>query len=169
MDSSSILDVISIAAIFIYGIKGYSRGFAQEVFGLVGVIGGFILAFKYGSIMGDMINNSILHLQNTAVLPLIGSILILIGTWLLTRIIGMTISSFFNSHGLGIINKLLGFLMGAAKVVFVFSLLVHLVLSVPLINTTVDNALKGGIMYPYFKTISSTLIKATPKEFVEKT
>lgn len=169
MDSSSILDIISIAAIFIYGVKGYAKGFIQGLFGLAGVIGGFILALKYGGYIGDILNNTIVHLQNNAIMPLLGSIVILVGTWLFTRILGAIINAFFNSHGLGMTNRLLGFLLGVSKMIFLFSLLIHLLLSIPYFNTSINNTLKNGIMYPYFKTIGSAVIQATPTNLVAKT
>jgi len=70
-------DITIGAIVLILGIKGFMSGFIKEVFGLVGLVGGVYLASRLATDASAFIDTNFIHIENTALLKLIGFLAIL--------------------------------------------------------------------------------------------
>jgi len=165
MEHVSLLDLISIALILFLGIKGIFRGFIKEVFGLVGIIGGIYVASRYAQIAGEYIDHNFLNLQNKGSLYLIGFIAVLILFWLFAVMVGFLLQKLVHSSGLGPVNMALGFIVGAAKVFLIFSVIIYVFSNIGVFRASVDNIFKGSMMYPIFQEWGARIVKVDPSQF----
>ena len=164
MEHISLLDLISIALIILLGIKGIFRGFIKEVFGLVGIIGGIYVASRYAEAAGAFIDHNFLNLQNKGSLYLIGFIAVLIAFWLFAVMIGFLLGKLVHASGLGPVNMILGFFVGAVKVFLIFSVIVYVFSSIGVFRVSVDNIFKGSMMYPIFKEWGAKIVRIDPTQ-----
>ncbi len=164
MENVSLLDLVSLALIAFLGIKGFFRGFVKETFGLIGIIGGIYVASRYAELFGKYLDSNFLHLQNKQSLYLIGFIAALIAFWLVAIFVGGILGKLVNSSGLGIVDKVLGFFVGAAKVFMIFSIIIYVLNSIPVFKSSVENIFKGSMMYPYFKNVGSKIVQLSPDQ-----
>ncbi len=172
MENVSLLDLVSIALILFLGIKGVLRGFVKEVFGLIGIIGGIYIASKYAQVGGEYLDTNFLNLQNKASIYLIGFIAVLILFWIVATFIGSMLGKLVNSSGLGIVDKILGFVVGGAKVFLIFSVIIYVLSSIGIFKSSINSIFEGSMMYPIFKEVGSKIVQIDPaqlnKEAVEK-
>ncbi len=164
MENVSLLDLVSLVLIALLGIKGFFRGFVKETFGLIGIIGGIYVASRYAEPFGKYLDTNFLHLQNKQSLYLIGFIASLIAFWLIAVTLGMALGKLVNSSGLGLVDKVLGFFVGAAKVFMIFSVIIYVLNSIPVFRSSIENIFKGSMMYPYFKSVGSKIVKLSPEQ-----
>lgn len=159
MENLSIFDIISLSLIFILGIKGVINGFIKEVFGLVGIVGGIFIASRFADNMGNLINQNLYKLENSATLYLVGFISVLIVFWILSIFIGHLLESLIKMSGLGAIDKLAGFAVGSAKIFLVFSILAVTLSNIEFIKTKADEYMGESFMYPIFVKTGAYIVK----------
>jgi len=151
-------DVTISAIVLLLGIKGFMHGFVKEVFGLVGLVGGVYLASRLADTAADFIDKNFLHLENIALLKLIGFLAILIVVWLSATILGSIFSKLTSASGLGFLNRLLGFITGGGKYFLIFALIVTALSNVSLVKDNLEKYVDDSILYPYLKEAGSYLI-----------
>jgi membrane protein required for colicin V production len=159
MENVSLLDIVSIALILFLGIKGFFRGFVKEVFGLIGIIGGIYVASRFAQSVGEYLDVNFLHLTNKGSIYLIGFIAALIIFWLLASFVGMLLGKLVASSGLNVVDRILGFFAGAAKIFLIFSIIIHVISSIPVFKTSVKNIFEGSMMYPIFLEYGSKIVQ----------
>ena len=151
-------DIIIAAIVLLLGIKGFMHGFMKEMFGLIGLIGGVYFASRLSGTAAEFIDQNFLHLENVALLKLIGFLAILIIIWLGATILGSIFSKLTNASGLGVINRLFGFIIGSAKYFLIFALIVTALSNVSLVKDNLEKHVESSVLYPYLKKAGSTLI-----------
>jgi len=164
MEQISLLDLVSIALILFLGIKGIFRGFVKEVFGLIGIIGGIYVASRYAQTAGEFLDTNFLNLQNKGSLYLIGFIAVLIFFWLFAVMIGFLLGKLVNSSGLGIVDKILGFFVGGAKVFLIFSVIIYVFSNIGIFKASINNMFAGSMMYPIFQKVGAKIVKIDPSQ-----
>ena len=155
-------DVVIAAIVLLLGIKGFMHGFIKEVFGLVGLIGGVYFASRLAGTAADFIDQNFLHLENVALLKLIGFLAILIVIWLGATILGSIFSKLTSASGLGFLNRLFGFIAGGGKYFLIFALIVTALSNVSLVKDNLEKHVEDSILYPYLKKAGSYLINLDP-------
>ncbi len=172
MENVSLLDLVSISLILFLGIKGILRGFVKEVFGLIGIIGGIYIASKYAQVGGEYLDANFLSLQNKASVYLIGFIAVLILFWIVATFVGSMLGKLVNSSGLGIVDKILGFIVGGAKIFLIFSVIIYVLSSIAIFKSSLNSIFEGSMMYPIFQEVGSKIVQIDPaqlnQEAVEK-
>ena len=177
MENFSMIDFnyfdIAIAAIvLLLGIKGFMNGFIKEVFGLLGLVGGVYFASRLSVTAADFIDKNFLHLENVALLKLIGFISILILVWLAAIILGSIFSKLVSGSGLGFLNRLFGFIVASGKYFLIFALIVTALSNVSLVKDNLEKYVKDSILYPYLNEAGSYLINlehVVAAPFIKKT
>jgi membrane protein required for colicin V production len=164
----AIFDIISLALIFILGIKGIINGFIKEVAGLIGIVGGVYLAYRFAQEAGSFVDKHIYQIQNSASLYLIGFLSVLILFWLASLIIGKIIESLLHISGLGFIDKLAGFFIGSMKIFLIFSILAITLSNISFIKEKMDSVFAKSFMYPIFIDVGQFIIKQNPNEIVKQ-
>ena len=155
-------DITIGAIVLILGIKGFMNGFIKEVFGLVGLVGGVYFASRLSATAATFIDNNFLHMENTALLKLLGFLAILIIIWLSATILGAIFSKLTSASGLGFMNRLLGFIAGGGKYFLIFALIVTALSNVALVKDNLEKHVQGSILYPYLTKLGSTIINLDP-------
>jgi len=168
VENISIFDIISLSLILILGIKGVINGFIKEVSGLVGIVGGVFIASRYAQQAGSFIDENIYQIQNSASLYLIGFIVVLLGFWLISIFIGYILANLLKMSGLGGLDKLAGFLIGSAKIFFIFSILAITLSNIEFIKTKVDTLLEKSFMYPIFVDVGNYIVKQNTNDIIQK-
>ena len=151
-------DIIIAAIVLLLGIKGFMHGFMKELFGIIGLIGGVYFASRLSETAANFIDLNFFHLENVSLLKLIGFLAILIIIWLSATILGSIFSKLTNASGLGVINRLFGFIMGSSKYFLIFALIITALSNVSLVKDNLEKHVENSILYPYLKEAGSMLI-----------
>lgn len=117
----NILDIIIIAVLIIFSLKGFLRGLVNEVSSLTGLVLGSWLAYRFHTIISVPIR-TLLHLP-VGVSAFAAFVLILLASGIIAHIIGNLITTALRLVLLGGINRLGGAVIGAAEGSLILSLL----------------------------------------------
>jgi len=159
MEKITMFDIASIGLILFLGIKGILRGFVKEFFALVGIIGGIYYGSRYAQSVGNYLDSNFLNLQNKSSLYLIGFIALFISFWFISSLIGSFLSSIVNSNGIGLIDKIFGFLVGSAKIFFIISVMVYILSSINILKEKTNSIFKNSVMFPIFLKYGNEIVK----------
>ncbi len=158
MENINIFDVIVLSLITLLGLKGLFRGFIKEFFALFGIVGGVFVASRVSSEVGEIVDK-VFHFDNNNTLVLVGFVAAIAAFWILAYIIGMALSKVFSLSGLGIFDRLLGFIFGAGKVFLLFSIIAFAISSVEAINKKLTKKLANSVVFPILKDTGKFIIK----------
>ncbi|MCR8678532.1 MULTISPECIES: CvpA family protein [Campylobacter] len=147
MDFITWFDIIVIAVVVILGIKGVINGLIKEVFGLIGIIGGVIVASRNASLVGEQISLYLYELSDSAEF-FFGFLLTLLIFWFICLLLGNLLSKMLKMSGLGFVDRLLGFFVGAAKIFLVLAILVAIVSRISVLNQKISPYFKDSKVYP---------------------
>lgn len=154
MENLNLFDILTIAIIFLLGLKGIFKGFVKEVFALFGIIGGVFIASRMAS---DFSSSSFFVF-----------ILVFAIFWALCYFAGMAVSKVASLSGLGIFDKILGFTFAAGKIFFIFSIIVYAASNIDLIKNKMEPKLKNSTMYPLFVYSGSAIMKLDHNNIINK-
>ena len=119
-----IVDIVIVGLVAFLAIKGLVNGFTKELFNFITIVGGVILAARYDSHVVQLINEQdLIPKIPEEFSKIIGFILILISVWLLVGFISSIITK-LTSHPSGFLSRLLGYILSAARYLFIFSLII---------------------------------------------
>lgn len=158
MENINIFDLIVVALITILGLKGLFRGFTKEFFGLVGIVGGVFVASRLSKTAGEMVNG-IIPMENDNTILLAGFVVSLIVFWILAYLVGNVLEKIFKMSGLGVFDRILGFVFGAGKIFLLFSIISYAVSQVKMINDNIKPKLETSIVFPILKDTGNYIIK----------
>ena len=119
----------------ILGIKGVISGLIKEIFGLIGLIGGIVVASRFGIRVGHLISDA-------------GFLTTLIVFWILCLGIGAFLSRLVGLSGLGFLDKMGGFVIGSAKIFLVFAVLIVTISNIQVLNNKIEPYFRGSKLYP---------------------
>ncbi len=163
MQEFTYFDMAVIGITLVLGLKGLFRGFIKEVFGIIGIIGGIFIASRYSLDIGNLIK-PILALENEATIKLIGFIVALVGFWVIVYFIGLILNKISDLSGLGIVNRILGFLFGSAKIFLIFSVIIYALYQVQSFKSIIDEKLGTSMTFPYLVDVGGYIIKLDTTE-----
>lgn len=147
MDFITWFDIIVIAVVVILGIKGVINGLIKEVFGLIGIIGGVIIASRNANLVGEQISLYLYELSDSAEF-FFGFLLALLLFWFVCLLLGNLLSKMLKMSGLGFVDRLLGFFVGAAKIFLVLAILVAIVSKISILNQKISPYFEDSKVYP---------------------
>ena len=147
MDFITWFDIIVIAVVVILGIKGVINGLIKEIFGLIGIIGGVIVASRNANLVGEQISLYLYQLSDSAEF-FFGFLLTLLIFWFVCLLLGNLLSKMLKMSGLGFVDRLLGFFVGAAKIFLVLAILFAIVSKISVLNQKISPYFQGSKVYP---------------------
>ncbi len=159
MENISFFDLAVGILLLIFGIKGLFSGLIKEVFGLIGIVGGIFVASRYAQSVGNMIDTSLYHITNKSSIYFIGFLVTLLAFWLASIFIGFLFTKLVSLSGLGILNRILGFLVGSFKIFLLFSILIFALRSMDVFRNNIDNKLQNSYIYPYLIKSGNYIVK----------
>lgn len=149
------LDIFILILILIFALKGLKSGIIRELFGTIGIIGGFIVAIRYKSEAGSWISKNVYDLNQINIMSgdgletIVGFVATIFGIWILALILGEILSKLLELSGLGILDKLGGVIFGGTKIFLIFSILVTFIHSAVFLNSQIKPYFEKSITYPY--------------------
>ncbi|CAA6822931.1 MAG: Unknown protein [uncultured Sulfurovum sp.] len=119
-----IVDIIIVVLVAFLAIKGLLNGFLKELLSFISIVAGVILAARYNTTVVELINEQKLVPQ----IPddfskLIGFVLIVISIWLVIGFISSLVSR-VTPEPRGFLSRIAGYILSAARYVFIFSLII---------------------------------------------
>ncbi|MCL4432908.1 MAG: CvpA family protein [Epsilonproteobacteria bacterium] len=140
-------DVAVGSIVLLLGLKGLMNGFSKELFGLIGIVGGLFVASHIGGPIGRFLNESLLHFETSAAVNLVGFVFTVGIFWLLMIALGAGFKRLSSLSGLGIVDQILGFFVGASKFFFIMSVIVYALFSVTAIRENFGAKMKDSIFF----------------------
>ncbi|WP_345991475.1 CvpA family protein [Sulfurimonas sp. HSL-1716] len=144
----SYFDIIVGAIILLLGLKGIINGFFKELFGLIGIIGGVFVASRAGGSIGQMLSDSLLHIQNQTAINFTGFLVTLAVFWLVMVGVGFAFKKLSKLSGLGPVDKIMGFVVGAGKFFLIIAVIAYAVYNIKVIKTNMQDTMKSSILFP---------------------
>ena len=118
-----VVDMVIVGLILLLAIKGLVNGFSKELFNFLGLIGGIAIAARTHEMVGKIIvEEKILPEAIINYQKLLGFIAVFFATWIIFNIISSIVSK-IASKEVGFISRFLGYLIGLARYLFIFSLI----------------------------------------------
>jgi len=160
----SIFDAIVIGLTLILAIKGFLNGFVKEIAGLVGLVGGLILASKFYHVAGVYINENLLKIPNKSAIDLVGFIAVLVSFWIFAVFIGFLLGKILKISALGIFDKVLGFIFSGAKFFILIAVIVALLYQVEFIRQKIKKYNYESITFPLLLKVGKKVINISPDD-----
>jgi membrane protein required for colicin V production len=155
-------DLVASVIILFLGLKGIMNGFFKELFGLFGIIGGIFVASRLGDTVGQKVSDLIFNFQNEVAINFAGFLVTLVVFWLLMLFIGNIFKKLSSLSGLGIIDKLFGFVFGASKFFLIASVIAYATYNIKVIQPTLKSASKNSIIFPIMVETGGFIMKLDP-------
>lgn len=118
------VDMLIVGLILFLAIRGLLNGFSKELFNFIALVGGVAVAARMNTIVSELINEQqIIPQMNVDFQKFIGFAVIL----LLFYVVFSVLSSIFNkfsSENPSLISRLLGYIVGVARNIFIFSAII---------------------------------------------
>ena len=147
MDLVTWFDIIVIALVLILGVKGIINGLIKESFGLIGLIGGLVVASRFSDVAEGFISKNIYKFENASLLQFVAFIGLWLVFWLICLLVGKFLSKIVSVSGLGVLDRLGGFVMGSGKIFLTFSAVVAVMAGTSL-NNIIEPYAKNSNVYP---------------------
>jgi membrane protein required for colicin V production len=154
------LDIVLAAAVVASVIIGLIKGFVRELIGLIVIILGIIVAARF---FGPVAKIAGKFISNPAAANFIGFLLV----FLVVLIIGGILSGFIaklTKRGLGLVNNLLGGVIGFLEGILVAGAVVFALLAFP-VN---KSALMGSRLSPLVYQVTKTVVQFIPQELKDQ-
>lgn len=146
-------DVAVGSIVLLLGLKGLLNGFSKELFGLIGIVGGLFVASHVGGALGKFLNDMIFSFESTSAINLVGFVFTVGIFWLLMVALGAGFKRLSTLSGLGSVDRVLGFIVGASKFFFIVSVIIYALFSVTAIRENFGEKMKESIFFePMFAT-----------------
>ena len=123
LSSFAVFDIVFIGALITACVYGYTKGFVRQLLGLVGIVAGTYCAYKLAEVF-----TAWWHTQfdvDPDVMKIIVFIILAIIIYLLVLRVAVLLNKLLKMAMLGWLNRLLGMIFGAAKIILIFSALAY--------------------------------------------
>lgn len=147
MEISAWIDIAVVALTLILGLKGIINGLIKELFGLIGLIGGLVIATRFSDVAEKFINENIYKFDNSSMLQFVAFVSLWIVFWLICLLIGKFLAKMLALSGLGFLDRLGGFVVGSAKIFLTFAAVLA-VASGTGVNSLIEPYVKDIKIYP---------------------
>ena len=119
-----IVDIVIVSLVLFLAIKGLVNGFSKELFNFITIVGGVAVAARFNTTIIDLINEQkIVPTISESYAKIIGFIVIIVAIWLVIGLISSIITK-LTSENTSIVSRILGYILSAARYLFIFSLIV---------------------------------------------
>lgn len=150
-----ITDIIILIIIGVFGIKGVFKGLVSEVFGMMGLILGYVLAYQFYPHAAKLMSFIGLS-QNIA--DKVGFVIMFLAVYIIVLVVGIVLKKFFKAIQLGWADRTGGFFFGAVKAAVILSIILTITLTIIPSSAKMHKDLKKSM-------ISSYLLSITPMVF----
>lgn len=152
-------DLIVIGIVLFLGLKGIINGFFKELFGLVGIIGGIFIASRFGDILGQYLSDFIFKFENQSAVSFTGFLVTLLAFWVIMIFAGMLFKKLSKLSGLGMVDRILGFVFGASKFFLIASVIAYSLTNVNALSDLIQSKTQDSKMYPILVEVGGMIMK----------
>ncbi len=138
-------------------VRGILRGAISQLFGIAGVISGFLLAAHSYESLARQLSALFPGLPGAAAVSFIALFLL---TWFCVGITGYWTGRLLRRTGLGFLDRLLGGMVGLTKALLLGIMIIALL---TLLISPKSSFLTHSTLAPYIQQAAQLLLKATPK------
>jgi len=167
------LDIVWLIIVLFFVVWGAMRGLFRELFGLLGIFVGFIVAVNYYEVVGNTIGSEFTSLS-PQITKLISFAIIFIGIALIGGLVGAILHGISKYSLVKGVDRGGGLLLGLIEGAVVCSIILILLTVSPLAEN-LNRWRKGSIISPYLMKIGpfvydsvASLVPGKAKKFVEK-
>ena len=153
--------IVSIIVLFL-GLKGIINGFFKELFGLIGIIGGIFIASRVGDDAGRIISDTVFKFENSAAVSFTGFLVTLGLFWIFMIGVGAVFKKLSSLSGLGVFDKILGFIFSSSKFFLIASVIAYATYNVQAMKTNIDSIMKKSVVFPILVETGSVIMKLDP-------
>ena len=157
-------DLVASVIILLLGLKGIINGFFKEVFGLIGIIGGIFVASRVGDSVGKALSDAIFKLDNSAAISFLGFLVTLGVFWIFMIVVGFIFKKLSLLSGLGIFDRILGFVFGASKFFLIAAVIAHAAYSIKAVKSTLEEPMSNSFLFPVLVETGAFIMKLDPVE-----
>ncbi|MCF6310161.1 MAG: CvpA family protein [Sulfurimonas sp.] len=152
---------VSVIVLFL-GLKGIINGFFKELFGLIGIVGGIFLASRVGDSVGQKLSDLIFKFENSAAVSFTGFLATLAIFWLFMILVGFVFKRLSSMSGLGVFDKILGFIFSASKFFLIASVIAYATYNIKAMRGSIDSISKNSFIFPVLVEAGSVIMKLDP-------
>jgi len=160
----SYFDIVISIIILLLGLKGILNGFFKELFGLLGIIGGIFIASRLGEEVGQYLSDTIFKFENTSAISFTGFLITLLVFWLFMIMIGFVFKKLSKMSGLGILDKIFGFVFAAGKFFLIVAVIAYATYNVKAVKSSIDAHLNNSILFPILVKTGGFIMKIDPTQ-----
>ncbi len=142
MDS---IDLVILAVLAFFIFKGLRKGFFREILGLLGWVGGIIIAIQGFTPFSRVVEHFLPHLPRV-IIPIISFVSLFLIIYLISRFLASGLSELSRTLHLGWLNRLLGAAASGLKGALILSLL-FLFLSILPIKGQLNAIKQQSVLY----------------------
>jgi len=158
----SYFDIVVSVIILFLGLKGILNGFFKELFGLLGIVGGIFIASRIAGDVGQYLSDLIFKFDSNAAITFTGFLVTLAAFWLFMVAIGVIFKKLSSIAGLGIFDRILGFIFGASKFFLIASVIAFATYNVKAMRSTIDSAMEDSFIFPILVKTGKIIMKIDP-------
>ena len=111
----NIFDIVTIIVLVLAAIAGARKGFITQLFSLLSIVGGWLIASAYGPSVGQALG------IDATYSTIAGYAITFIATTIDASIVARILAKLFSAMGLGGLDTLMGIVLSAAKYMLVLS------------------------------------------------
>ena len=141
------IDALLVALLIILAVRGWLRGLVREAMDLLGLILGIVLAFRFGSLVGGLIE-SMSGISADAG-RLVGGLIVLVGTGVAAALVARAVEPRVRWPGLNLIDRAGGAALALAWGAFAAVVLLSLAVILPIpaaVSRQLDSSTLTGLL-----------------------
>jgi membrane protein required for colicin V production len=142
------LDIVGIALVLLFFVRGYMKGLVVAIFSLLAIILGIICSLKLSGTLATFLQK---HGVTSAWVQIVSYIILFIAVFLLVRLLAKAVESALKVSALGWLNGLIGGLIYAFMIAIVWSSFLWLSGQMNLVKPETIAASKT---YPFFSKLA---------------
>lgn len=136
-------DIFIFGITLILGLRGIVNGLIREFFGLIGIIGGILIASHYAKAAALFIQDKLVSIQNQDLAVFAGFLVLLIIIWCLCLLVGSIIRKLV-SFSFSFLDRLGGFILGSVKVFLILAILIFCLSRIDFLNQKLQQYTQGS-------------------------
>lgn len=142
--------------------------FFKELFGLIGIVGGVFVGSRYANQAGSLVSDNVIALESQGAVNLTGFIVSLVLFWVAMTVVGSIFTKLSKISGLGIFDKIFGFVISGGKFFFIFAIIIYSISSSTLFQKNIEPLMKDSLVYPVLNEVGSYIVKIDFEPLQEK-
>lgn len=152
------VDIIIVGLVLFLAVRGLMNGFSKELFNFLALVGGVAVAARAHTTVAEFITQqNILPAMNVDFQKFIGFIVTLAIIWIVLSLTSSMISQFTSKES-GVVSRFLGYILGVARYVFIFSLIVFGISNSDFLRENLSKHYTGSQLFAPMATIGAKLI-----------